>query len=257
MRLFSRDKLQMVQSHCNRGNQYLEQGQIDAAQAEFQAALEIDSSSVEAHYGLARCYYRAWLAVNIAFEDGPKSFYRIHHGDEMQAIFDLSKRAIREYELVLRVKPDLADAHAELGDLYGIKDPKKAIQHWRTALQLDPGCALANWCLGNLDMNEGRLEEAIAKYRKAIQRDNTKHRYWIDLGLAYYKNGNALQSISAFKKAIELKPDYADALFNLGTAYLDIGKKVEAMDAFRKFLQIEPISFYAMKLRELFPELRD
>jgi tetratricopeptide (TPR) repeat protein len=252
MRLFSRDKLKM---DCNRGNQYLEQGRIEAAQAEFQAALDLDSNSVDAHYGLARCYYRAWLSANIAIDDGSLQNFFIP-SDEVQAILRLPERAIKEYELVLRLQPNLAEAHAELGDLYLTRDPEKSIQYWQTALRLDPGCALANWCLGNVDMKDGRIEEAIAKYRKGVQRDNTKHRYWFALGQAYYESSNALQAISAFKKAVELKPDYADALYNLGTAYLNIGKKAEAMAAYRKFLRLEPNSLYAMSLLEKFPELR-
>ena len=65
---------------------------------------------------------------------------------------------------------------------------------------------------------QGKLDEAIASYTKALSLKP-------DYAEAYYNMGNALQeqgkldeAIEAYTKALELKPDYAEPYYNMGAA---------------------------------------
>jgi Flp pilus assembly protein TadD len=63
--------------------------------------------------------------------------------------------------------------------------------------------------------NHGRVDEAIAHYRKAlkIQPDNVGAHY--GLGGALQLRGRLDQAMAEYRKALELKPDYVEAFNNL------------------------------------------
>jgi tetratricopeptide (TPR) repeat protein len=69
--------------------------------------------------------------------------------------------------------------------------------------------------LGNRLVNQGKLDEAVAAYRKALARHP-------DLALSYLNLGNALarqkkipEAVTALRRALELAPDPARAYDNL------------------------------------------
>jgi protein O-GlcNAc transferase len=67
------------------------------------------------------------------------------------------------------LKPGLADAHCNLGNLLGAqKRFEEAAKELRACTQLDPGHLEANLGLGLILMGEGRIAEARAECRKAL-----------------------------------------------------------------------------------------
>ncbi|MEW6072890.1 MAG: tetratricopeptide repeat protein [Planctomycetota bacterium] len=79
--------------------------------------------------------------------------------------------AIRCFENVRRVQPDLPDVHRELGALYDrIGDPTLALHHFEEAVRLAPAAAEHHSNLARLRRQRGDLPGAAAEYREAIQR---------------------------------------------------------------------------------------
>jgi len=252
------DENKELNKRCKKGEEFLQQGKIEEGLSEFKKALKIKKDFIRAQYGIARCYYKAWLSAQRAMDEEQKqkgvTFLKM---DAISDLFNLTKRAIDEYEILLQKQPDLADAHAELADLLeSLGKKREAVEHWHTALQLNPSSPLANLCLGRSDKHQGNFEAAIAKFKAGLNKDPSDYRLHFELGDALFKSGKKAESISHFQKAVSLKPDYTDALFNLGTAYLDLGNRSEAVSTFKKFLKVEPYSRDAMYIREKFPELK-
>jgi tetratricopeptide (TPR) repeat protein len=80
--------------------------------------------------------------------------------------------AIAQYEAALRIYPDYAQAHANLGlALANSGGPlPEAIAEYEAALRIDPGLAEAHYNLGNaLSQMPGRLPDAIAQYEAALR----------------------------------------------------------------------------------------
>jgi protein O-GlcNAc transferase len=252
------DENKELNKWCKKGEAFLQLGKIEEAQSEFKEALKIKKDFVRARYGIARCYYKAWLSAQMAMreEEQQKGLIFLKMEGALD-LLNLTKRAIKEYEILLQKEPDLADAHAELADLLeDIGRGREAVEHWQTALQLDPLCPLANLCLGRVDKHQDNFEAAIAKFKAGLRKDPSDYRLHFELGDALFKSGKKAESISHFQKSIRLKPDYIDALFNLGTAYSDLGNMSKALSIFKKFLKVEPYSRDAMHIREIFPELK-
>ena len=94
--------------------------------------------------------------------------------------------AAAEYEAALRIDPDLAEAHYDLGlALSGMGRPAEALSHFEAALKIRPDYAEAH---NNL----------------AVTLVGTPRR--------------AAEAMAHFEEAVRIQPDYLDAHFNLGVA---------------------------------------
>ena len=69
--------------------------------------------------------------------------------------------------------------------------------------------AIVNNNLGNMYADQGKQEEAIAAYKKAIELDPNYAYPYNGLGIVYADQGKQEAAIAAYKKAIELDPNYA------------------------------------------------
>lgn len=83
------------------------------------------------------------------------------------------ERAIAAYERALAGRPDLADAHNNLGRLlHDAGSVAVAESHYRLAICADPGMALYWFNLGVAVEDLGRRAEAVAAYESAIALDD-------------------------------------------------------------------------------------
>ena len=78
-----------------------------------------------------------------------------------------------------------------------------------------------NWLLlGNILQDQGKIDEALFMYQKAINVDNKFYKAYYNLGNLYLKEGKINMAIAEYKKAIKIKPEYAYAHYNLACAYI-------------------------------------
>ena len=60
------------------------------------------------------------------------------------------------------------------------------------------------------------------------------------LGAALKGQGKLQEAVASFDRAIRLKPDYAEAHSNLGNALTALGRLEEAVTSYRKALTLKP-----------------
>lgn len=68
---------------------------------------------------------------------------------------------------------------------------------------------------GNQLLRNGKLEEAVAAFQRAIAHHPSFHWSYFKLGEALEQLGDLEEAIAAYRKALELKPDSSCILFNL------------------------------------------
>ncbi len=139
------------------------------------------------------------------------------------------------------VEPEFAEAHCSLGnalDTQGKSD--EAIGCYRRALQFNPHDAEAYSGLGNALGKQANFDEAAACFRRALEIKP-------DFAEAHYNFGNFFkvqakpeEAIACYRRALEIKPDIAEAHLNLGVALKDQGNLDEAIAACRRALQVKP-----------------
>ncbi|CBN55133.1 MULTISPECIES: tetratricopeptide repeat protein [Kamptonema] len=90
---------------------------------------------------------------------------------------------------------------------------------------------------------EGKLEDAIAAYCRAIELNPDISWYHHHLGEALSKLGRCDEASIAFRHAIELKPDFAWSYHHLGDALAQQQEWEESIAAFRKAIELNPEHF--------------
>jgi Tfp pilus assembly protein PilF len=135
-----------------------------------------------------------------------------------------------------------AEAYHLLGVL-ACQTPGKldeAIAYFRRALQLRPSFYEAHNNLGNAYYLKGDLEQATLHYRHALSIGPNLPDAHCNLGNVQLGQGKLDDAIRSYRQALELKPDAAAAWHNMGLALQRQNKLDEAAHSLRQALQINP-----------------
>lgn len=87
---------------------------------------------------------------------------------------------------------------------------------------------------------QGRVDEAIRCFQRAVALDPTLANAWNNLGIALRARGRHDEGLAACRRATECRPDWAVAFSNLGVALLQVGHFDEAIGACRRALELDP-----------------
>ena len=145
------------------------------------------------------------------------------------------------YQEALAIRPQLANAHANLGYIFSMQGKiSETIACYQKALAANPDFAIVYVNLGSILSNIGKLDEAIACLQRAlaISPDLVEAHY--NLGLAFQGQGRFSEAADSYQNAIQLRPDFAVAHNNLGNTYVSMGKVDEAEACFRKAVELSP-----------------
>ena len=92
---------------------------------------------------------------------------------------------------------------------------------------------------GNTALNEGRLDDAIACYSKAIELDPGNHVYHSNRSAANTRAKKFESAVSDAERCIALKPDWARGYSRHGYALYSLGRYEQAAEAYQKGLAID------------------
>lgn len=112
----------------------------------------------------------------------------------------------------------------------------------RQAVEVEPQNPLYRNAVGAVLLNVGRFPDAQVEFQKAVELDPTYADAFHNLGSAYAEQGKWDEAIGAYKKALA-QTIYAspeNTYNNLGYAYWALDRRKDAEDAFRAALQLEP-----------------
>src|SRR5262249_26041084 len=117
----------------------------------------------------------------------------------------------------------------------------KAVEALRDTLRRRPGSAIDQSNLGSALSGQGKVDEAIAEYRAAIQLqpDLAPTRYSLGAILCDVKH-DYTEAEAEFREVIRLQPDDAMAHYSLGNALLGQGKVDEAIAEYRAAIRLQP-----------------
>ena len=137
--------------------------------------------------------------------------------------------------------PGNITAHVNYGNVLLEKGSMdEAVAQFQKALQIKPDYAEAHYNLGNALLQEGNVDEAVAQFQKALQLKPDYAAASLNLGNAFIQKAKMEEAIVQFRRALQIKPDYAEARLNLGNAFIQKGNVDEAIVQFQKALQIRP-----------------
>ena len=169
--------------------------------------------------------------------------------------------------------PDFPQAHEELGNaLLAQNNPDKAIESFRTAIELNPENPSALIKLGKIYSALGRKEEAEESYKAALALDPIQEQLatatqlfargeveeaeklcrevlkkkpddvngLVLLASIASKMEQKEDAIVLLERAVELKPKFARAWADLAESYSEIEDYGKALDAVQRVIQLQP-----------------
>jgi tetratricopeptide (TPR) repeat protein len=131
----------------------------------------------------------------------------------------------------------------------------EAIVSYQKVLKLDPDYAPAHINLGTLYYNQSDYDQAEAHYRKAIAADSRYALAYFDLGNVLDETQRVDQAIAAYKAALQLAPTYADAHYNLALAYERSRQPRLALRHWRAYLKLDGRGPWAVHARSQYRKL--
>jgi tetratricopeptide (TPR) repeat protein len=214
-------------------------GDLNRAASYFEQAIQLDSSYALAWVGLSRALFRQADRGSVPLREG-------------------RRRARETAERALALDPNLAEAHAAIGQI-----KREADWDWtganaslQRALELDPGnSAVLNLAAG-LALSRGRFEEAVELDRRAIALDPLNAAIRGSLAEICFIMGRQEEAEVNFKKALELDPDLPPNHEGLGLVYLAQGRAQDALAEIEREqmgrwrLQGQAVAYYALRQKK-------
>ena len=94
--------------------------------------------------------------------------------------------------------------------------------------------------LGASLLQQGKVDEAVAEFQKALALDPKYTAAQLNLGYAYDRQGRPEEAMAQYQKVIALEPGNLFAHNNLGVLYDKKGLYTEAIKEFEQVLQVDP-----------------
>ncbi len=94
--------------------------------------------------------------------------------------------------------------------------------------------------LGIFLKRNGRIDEAIAHFQKALELKRDYASPHINLAGAYGRQGKHEKALVHFDEALRLRPNVPETHYGMGNALAAVGRIAEAVDHYRKALEIKP-----------------
>jgi Flp pilus assembly protein TadD len=159
------------------------------------------------------------------------------------AVADLAARAMPLARKAAAVAHDSSDEMTAedwfaLGYELEATELAEAIRAYREAVRLDPEHADAHVNLGRLLHERGKVAAAARHYRRAAALRPKDPTAAYDLGVALQDLGRFEEAAEAYGAAIELAPSHADTYFNLSAVCERLGREALAIRHLKTYRQL-------------------
>jgi tetratricopeptide (TPR) repeat protein len=146
--------------------------------------------------------------------------------------FPFRTETLTMLEKVIAVRPRSARAHYYLGNALYESQPIRAVQHWETARELEPGLAMVHRNLGwAYFRREQAADKAIASYEKAIDRDPGVGRFYLELDALYERaNTEPISRLAMLDRSASPVRQRKDLLIRRITLLVATGDYAQALE---------------------------
>lgn len=164
------------------------------------------------------------LSASFAFQQLPDPAALFSRAVALQQQGKLEEAAA-EYRTLLKLKPDYAEAHANLGVVLArLGRYDEAAASYETALRLNPKLTPILLNLGILYHRAGQFEKAIANLEKFLATTPNHPQARQLLGIALVELGRDEEAIAQLESLFTAGTEDSAALYSLGLAYVRLDK---------------------------------
>jgi tetratricopeptide (TPR) repeat protein len=111
---------------------------------------------------------------------------------------------------------------------------------WTDTIAKNPACSMAHNNLAVLRARQGRLDDSIAEFERALASQPEDAEIHYNLGIVLAQQGRDDEEAAQYREALAIRPDYAEARNNLGDVLMRQGRLDEAIAQYRQALALQP-----------------
>ena len=221
-----------------------EQTQTAAAIDAYRTAIELKPDFAEAHYNLGVTLEQEGRRADAhdAFKRAVGLLPAIGEAPDDLAIAVLQVVPNEgTIETLRKIEPNFADVYNNLG--HGLAEngrAEEAIDWFRKAIEEDPEYAEAHQNLGIDLLEVDQVDGAIESLGQAVTLEPMLDSGYYNLGWALFQGGRFAAAAESFRVATEREPDFADAHYYRGLALVEEGRYAEAVQSFRVVVWLRP-----------------
>jgi len=240
-------------AHIALGEVLLDEGQTQAAMAEFKAGLRVSRSPAETHAAYAGlgevasqlCDYAdamTWFGKALAQPDAVALNARgMLRYATAQASTGEAAAARATIDSAVKQSPEDAALHDARGTLLAqTEDFAGAAQEFERAIQLQPTLASAHFHEGSVLLAAGHAEDAVRELTESQRLAPTDVSTLLQLGRALTATGRDEDAIATLRKAVAAQPASLEAAYELALALQAAGNSAEAVPLFQRMATAKP-----------------
>lgn len=126
-----------------------------------------------------------------------------------------------------------------VGDAKKLASGTKSVESDRALLDR-PSSHAATIYNSGLELHlQGKLSEAISRYREALNVSDDNPKLHNNLAVALASQGKLEEALQHFRRVTELEPDYAEGHFNLGNALMAAKQVEEAIQHYERAVALK------------------
>ncbi len=235
------------QQSLQRGQAALQAGELEAAEAAFQQARNLQPARAAVYYSLGEVLSRRERpgeaianfrrAIELAPHD-PQPYLRLAALEAQLKRFHDAEQVLR---LLLRLRPRSAEAYLLLGRIAKEQeDNALAEKHLRRYVNLRPRDPVGLGELGIVLLTDEKSREGEALLKRALAIDPGLGLVHYNLGLLYVLRGENEKGRSYLESAVRLLPANADAQYQMGIVLVRLNEPEKAEAFFRKAIELSP-----------------
>ncbi len=230
-----------------RATEYLRDGMVEEAAAEFERAQQMAPSDPFPYARLAQIHAEqgefeaAFRELDTAHEAG------IAHVELSMARCFVHQQigewdeAIRVLEDACRQFPDEPAPHRSLGWILLRQDrAPEAVEPLQEAVRLEPDVAYNHVLLGRAYAAVGRTKEALREIQEASRREPEETSALVQLGWMSAGEGRFEEAAASFKDAVRREPEAASHRMALAHMYEKLGETNQALEQWERAATVEP-----------------
>ncbi len=213
----------------------LNQGQAAQSVQSFQAARQIrpQDTMILTNLALALVLTNNDALAETTFQDAshlaPQDYEINLHLGWLYLRQGQTSASTAELAIALDQNDNLAIGHNNYGLCEAeMANPQEALRRFRRALQIDPHLNSVYYQLGSAYATLGDVPAAIEAWERNAKEEPGNADCYCNLGVAYYKAGKMDRAVAEFRHVITVRQNRMDDFSNLGLAYAKQGMALKA-----------------------------
>lgn len=246
-------RTERAQASYDEGVKLQQDGDLDAALAEFERAIAINPELTPAYikagdiYRSRQEYEMAETRYGRAAEIEPGNFDAQYlHGLVLQ-LMNRVEDAVRAYLRALAIRPDDFEANMNLGTAYlQLGEAGQALQFSQKAVRINPESGPARINLGAVYAALNRHEAAVVEYQQAAElMPEPDPRLLLNLADSLGRIGRHPEMVATLDQLVKSDPSPV-AYERLGSGLFRTREYDDALDSFRSALRLQPDYYPAL-----------